>query len=122
MTCRPLGDLAVSGLGWVQLTVDSNSEDGDEPGLAGTAGSSESSLKEARWLEGEGEEGGDEFEDEEGDGAVYLVVHTPKGVEVFTRPAMPVGWPSLEWYEFADLDEDQERARPPLIYEAKSIG
>jgi len=50
------------------------------------------------------------------------VVHTPKGVEVFTRPAMPVGWASLGCLLVsADLDEDQGMARPALVSEANSI-
>jgi len=42
---RPLGDLAISGLGWVQLTVDSSPEEGGSPSVGGT--SSSASLEEA---------------------------------------------------------------------------
>ena len=48
---------------------------------------------------------------------VRLRVHTPKAVETFIRPSMPVGSNATEWYEYMEVeDEESEASRPTLVY------
>ena len=48
---------------------------------------------------------------------VRLLVHTPRGVEVFVRDAIPVGGLAEKWYRFANLTEEEEISRPQLFFE-----
>ncbi|GAQ87348.1 Nitric oxide synthase [Klebsormidium nitens] len=81
---RPAGDVVVSGLGWFAV--------GGAPGKRGRRGGSQSSSR----------------------GEVRLLVHTPRGVEVYLRPSMPVTETGAEWADRPDLDVELER--PPIYY------
>lgn len=84
--CRPACDLAISGLGWV--TVESRYTD---------------------IVEDVDSEMMDNI-----DQGVELVIHTPKSVEVFVRPPLPVGRRSNEWYEFREMSDKELEARPQV--------
>jgi len=48
---------------------------------------------------------------------VRLRVHTPKAVEIFMRPSMPVGVNAAEWYEYMEVEVDElEASRPSVVY------
>ncbi|KAG0562303.1 hypothetical protein KC19_9G135400 [Ceratodon purpureus] len=48
---------------------------------------------------------------------VRLRIHTPKAVETFMRPSMPVGSNATEWYEYMEVEDDESEAtRPTLVY------
>ncbi|CAI7857567.1 unnamed protein product, partial [Closterium sp. NIES-53] len=48
---------------------------------------------------------------------VEVVVHVPKGIEVFVRPPMPVGWFANDWYQYEELSEKEEMARPRVFHD-----
>ena len=66
---RPACDIAILGLGWIGI---------------------EHASKQL--------ETSDSKDFEEASGELHLAIHVPKPVEVFMRPAMPVGNAGREWY------------------------
>ncbi|KAJ7532244.1 hypothetical protein O6H91_14G079500 [Diphasiastrum complanatum] len=46
---------------------------------------------------------------------VNIIVHTPKAVEIFVRPSIPVGIDGSRWYKYVDLSEEQEQSLPKLF-------
>lgn len=79
---RPACDVAISGLGWITV----------EP-LCKSSASSNSRTEAAA-------------------GELHLAVHVPKPVEIFVRPPLPVGKSGAEWYQYRELTEKEEEARP----------
>ncbi|CAI5986819.1 unnamed protein product [Closterium sp. NIES-65] len=67
------------------------------------------------------------YNDEDGHGSsglfgkqesdVEVVVHVPKGIEVFVRPPMPVGWFANDWYQYEELSEKEEMSRPRVFHD-----
>ncbi|CAI5504046.1 unnamed protein product [Closterium sp. Naga37s-1] len=67
------------------------------------------------------------YNDEDGHGSsglfgkqesdVEVVVHVPKGIEVFVRPPMPVGWFANDWYQYEELSEKGEMSRPRVFHD-----
>lgn len=49
-------------------------------------------------------------------GELQLAVHVPKPVEIFVRPAIPVGKAGSEWYQYQELTEKEEELRPKWYY------
>jgi hypothetical protein len=48
---------------------------------------------------------------------VRLRVHSPKAVETYIRPSMPVGSKATEWYEYMEVEDDElEASRPTLVF------
>ncbi|CAI5506773.1 unnamed protein product [Closterium sp. Naga37s-1] len=70
---------------------------------------------------------GMDYNDEDGHGSsglftkqesdVEVVVHVPKGIEVFVRPPMPVGWFADDWYQYEELSKKEEMARPRVFHD-----
>ncbi|XP_057544363.1 putative nitric oxide synthase [Amaranthus tricolor] len=85
-TDRPCSDIAISGLGWI--SIEPNSKE---------IRMSDSTL---------------EFVDNE----LQFNIHVPKPVEIFVRSPLPVGKAGSEWYEYRDLTEEEEEARPKWYY------
>ncbi|XP_073139503.1 putative nitric oxide synthase [Henckelia pumila] len=83
---RPACDIAISGLGWISV----------EPFSQFLKSSDPSEVEE--------------------NGVIALNVHVPKPVEIFTRPPLPVGDAGGEWYEYSDLTEKEEEARPKWYF------
>lgn len=79
---RPACDVAISGLGWISVEPVSKSMRISHPNLEVTSGE------------------------------LHLNVHVPKPVEIFVRPPMPVGKTGAEWYQYPELTEKEEEARP----------
>ncbi|XP_024530145.1 putative nitric oxide synthase [Selaginella moellendorffii] len=48
--------------------------------------------------------------------SLELEVYVPRGIEVFRRPAIPVGANTHSWYSFSELTAEQEKTRPRLYY------
>lgn len=79
---RPACDVAISGLGWI--TLEPNNK---------MSSNSDSSPEETA-------------------GEIHLVVHVPRPVEIFVRPPLPVGKSGADWYQYRELTEKEEEARP----------
>lgn len=89
---RPAGDLAISGLGWVTVGVVRKDEEAEEEHRPNQR------TRNLRHI-------------------VKLKVYTPKAVEIFMRPSIPVGAYANEWYEYLEVDEDEiEASRPSIVY------
>ncbi|XP_038683754.1 NO-associated protein 1, chloroplastic/mitochondrial [Tripterygium wilfordii] len=83
---RPASDVAISGLGWFSV----------EP-ICKSLGSSDLNTEEiAKEL--------------------HFAVHVPKPVEIFVRPPFPVGKAGAESYQYRDLTEMEEAARPKCYH------
>lgn len=83
---RPACDVAISGLGWIML----------EPKSKMLSNSESSSEKIA--------------------GELHLAIHVPKPVEIFVRPPLPVGKSGPDWYQYQELTEKEEEARPKWYF------
>lgn len=83
---RPACDVAISGLGWISVEPVSKSIRISDPNLEKTAGE------------------------------LHLTVHVPKPVEIFVRPPMPVAKAGAEWYQYRELTEKEEEARPKCYF------
>lgn len=79
---RPACDVAISGLGWIAV----------EPKIKMLSNSDSSSEKIA--------------------GELHLVVHVPRPVEIFVRPPLPAGKSGTDWYQYKELTDKEEEARP----------
>ncbi|KAL6530275.1 hypothetical protein OROHE_014628 [Orobanche hederae] len=79
---RPACDVAISGLGWISVEPFSQSFISSEPTAV------------------------------EASGDIALAVHVPKPVEIFVRPPLPVGSAGGVWYQYRDLTEMEQEARP----------
>lgn len=88
---RPACDIAISGLGWIGI---------------------EHATKQLEIT--------DSKDSEEASGELHLAVHVPKPVEVFMRPAMPVGNAGKEWYEYRELTDREEELRPKWYFWCKT--
>ena len=49
-------------------------------------------------------------------GELDFRVWVPKPVEIFVRPAIPVGKSGGEWYEFREMSEEEEEMRPKWYF------
>ena len=85
-SCRPACDIAISGLGWVTI----------ESGYREFVADMDSKMMDRI------------------DKEVEVVIHTPKSVEVFVRPSLPVGSRGYQWYDFRELSEKEQEARPKV--------
>jgi hypothetical protein len=83
---RPACDVAISGLGWISIEPVSKSIKISDPNL------------------------------EETDKELHLTVHVPKPVEIFVRPPIPVAKTGAEWYQYRELTEKEEEARPKCYF------
>ncbi|KAL2629695.1 hypothetical protein R1flu_014381 [Riccia fluitans] len=111
---RPVGDIALSGLGWITIgRATALEEDTVEKGYDNDAKDSISDVKDAA-IEAGGEDSDDD--DELSAEAIELVLHTPKSVEVFVRPSIPLGKSATRWYVYEDLDDEELAARPAVYY------
>lgn len=81
--------MAISGLGWICV----------EPVSKGFGIISELNLEEIEITK-----------------ELHLRIHVPKPVEIFIRPPMPVGKAGGEWYQYPDLTEKEEEARPKWFF------
>ncbi|PON53156.1 hypothetical protein TorRG33x02_306360 [Trema orientale] len=79
---RPACDVAISGLGWITLEPKSKMFSNSESSSEITAGE------------------------------LHLAVHVPRPVEIFVRPPLPVGKSGADWYQYRELTEREEEARP----------
>lgn len=87
-TCRPVCDVAISGLGWICVEP-VNSELLRRSNLGGKPSAA---------------------------GVLVMAVSVPKPVEIFIRSPMPVGKDGGEWYEFRELTEKEEEERPKWYF------
>eukprot|EP01018_Ginkgo_biloba_P025627 Gb_32101 [translate_table: standard] len=86
---RPICDIAISGLGWIAV-------------VSGFCTDVKGAVDQDYLTEA--------------DRQLQLLVHVPRPVEIFVRPTMPVGKTGSEWYEYSELTEKEEEARPKLFY------
>ena len=78
--------MAISGLGWICVEPVSKSIKISDPNLEETARE------------------------------LHLTVHVPKPVEIFVRPPLPVAKAGAEWYQYRELTEKEEEARPKCYF------
>ncbi|KAL3685270.1 hypothetical protein R1sor_003292 [Riccia sorocarpa] len=112
-TSRPLGDIAISGLGWITIgraAVEDEEDTGEKADNEDMKNSSSS------FAYAETEADGDDEESEPSAEAIELILHTPKAVEVFVRPSIPLGKSATRWYEYEELDDAELAARPTVNY------
>eukprot|EP00271_Cylindrocystis_brebissonii_P021544 TRINITY_DN7772_c0_g1_i1.p1 TRINITY_DN7772_c0_g1~~TRINITY_DN7772_c0_g1_i1.p1 ORF type:complete len:1044 (-),score=204.58 TRINITY_DN7772_c0_g1_i1:258-3389(-) len=126
---RPTADVAISGLGWITVTGgsrnDAPSTSALSPSLApspspspsaspSSASYSSSSIWESR---PQTPFSPPRLDQDEIDSVfdVRIVVHTPRGVEVFLRDPIPVGPAAEKWYSYEELSEEEEAKRPRLF-------
>ncbi|XP_059450306.1 NO-associated protein 1, chloroplastic/mitochondrial isoform X1 [Corylus avellana] len=83
---RPACDVAISGLGWICVEPVSKSIKISDPNIEETARE------------------------------LHLTVHVPKPVEIFVRPPLPVAKVGAEWYQYRELTEKEEEARPKCYF------
>ncbi|XP_059624874.1 NO-associated protein 1, chloroplastic/mitochondrial isoform X2 [Cornus florida] len=83
---RPACDVAISGLGWIEIEPRSR--------LSGTSGLNTDATAQE----------------------LVLAVHVPKPVEIFVRPPLPVGKAGGEWYQYRELTEKEQEVRPKWYF------
>ncbi|GJP82281.1 hypothetical protein CLOP_g12516 [Closterium sp. NIES-67] len=126
----PVADIAISGLGWVSLSgvkprqrtnpdADVSSIDATNSSHTGTRDDACAALTDhvTSFEDSSSDTAGfarsGPFEKQAND--VELLVHVPKGIEVFVRAPMPVGWFADDWYQYEELSEKEEMARPRVF-------
>ncbi|BBM98022.1 nitric-oxide synthase, plant [Marchantia polymorpha subsp. ruderalis] len=110
-TKHPAGDIAISGLGWITIGNSFPDEEDESEERVEDDDNDRSNLDIVD-IDAEVSEDDDELSED----AIELVLHTPKAVEVFVRPSLPLGKSGKSWYEYEELDDEELAARPTVHY------
>ncbi|KAG6554501.1 hypothetical protein Mapa_003879 [Marchantia paleacea] len=112
-TKHPAGDIAISGLGWITI---GNTFPGEEDESEEKVEDDDNDRSILDIVDKDAEASSDCKDDELSEDAIELVLHTPKAVEVFVRPSLPLGTSGKSWYEYEELDDEALAARPTVYY------